>query len=108
MSNPVKISLKELVDHPEKYVNKKVEVKALLILLGKSPRGPVYSINLPEDEEYCIGVLKTEDAMLLCYGLEELPFEEYNNREVIVVGRFLKVHDSWILKIIKIEVVKKQ
>ena len=104
-SGVVKTSLKELVENPDKYVDKKVEVRAVLILLGKSPRGPIYSINLPEDEDYCVGLLKVGDLSLLCYGLEELPFEEYNNREVIVVGRILKVHGFIILKAIEIRIV---
>lgn len=77
-------------------------VKAKLILVGKSPRGPLYSINLPEEEDYCICILKSGDDSILCYGLEELPFEEYNNQEVIVKGLFIIVHGSPAIKAIKI------
>ena len=106
MPKTIKTTLRDLVEHPDKYVDKRVEITAHLILLGKSPRSPIYSINLPEEEDYCIGILKEGDITLLCYGLEELPFEEYNKRKVIVLGILLRVHESLILKVTEIRIAE--
>ncbi len=95
-----KISLIELLNNPNKYLGEPVEVEGELIYIGKSPRIQVYSVNLPE-EEYCIGLLRDlrdKDKQLLCFGLENICLDEYNEMRVVVRGFFIKLHDNYAIK----------
>jgi len=98
-----RVSIEDILNNVDKYLNKKVEVQGTLVLLGKSPRGITYSINLPESEDYCIAMLRSKEAAILCYGLEGLPFEEYNEKEVRVIGIVIKMHETIAIKITEIK-----
>jgi len=105
MTKTIKISLKEIVENPDKYLGKEVEVEGILTYAGKAPRGPVYTINIPQ-EEYCVGILKSGDASILCYGLEALSFGDYDKQKVVITGIVIKVHETIALRALKIKFVK--
>ena len=105
MGSPIKTTLKEIVKNPDKYLGKEVEVEGTLTYAGKAPRGPVYTINLPQ-EEYCVGILKSEDANILCYGLEALSFCDYDQQKVVITGIVVKVHETIALRVLKVEFVR--
>ncbi|MHA1609076.1 MAG: hypothetical protein ACTSUJ_03580 [Candidatus Njordarchaeales archaeon] len=108
MSEAIKTTLKEIKENPEKFIGKKIQLEAKITFLGKTPRGPTYSINLPEDEEFDVALLKCDDEEILCYGLEELPFEEYNNKEVIIVGRVVIKSGSIGIKVQEIRLKEEE
>jgi len=101
MTTFLKISLIELLENPKKFLGAPVEVEGKLTYIGKSPRIPVYSINLP-DEKYCIGLLKQGDKQLLCFGLENICLDEYHEMNVIVRGFFVRLHDNYAIKAVSV------
>jgi len=105
MSKSIKTSLKEIVENPDKYLGREVEVEGTLTYAGKAPRGPVYTINLPQ-EEYCVGILKSGNVSILCYGLEALSFCDYEQQKVVITGIVIKVHETIALRALKIKFVK--
>ncbi|OYT26621.1 MAG: hypothetical protein B6U95_07240 [Thermofilum sp. ex4484_82] len=105
MSNPIKTTLKEIVENPNKYLGREVEVEGTLTYAGKAPRGPVYTINLPQ-EEYCVGILKSGDASILCYGLEALSFCDYDQQKVVITGIVIRVQETIALRVLRVKFVK--
>ena len=97
-----RVKLEEIIERPDEFLGKEVEVEGTLIYTGKTPRGPLYTVNLPE-EDYCVGVLISGDARILCYGLEQLCFGDYDNRKVIITGVVKKIHDTLVLKVLNIK-----
>ncbi|MHA1616755.1 MAG: hypothetical protein ACTSX9_05550 [Candidatus Njordarchaeales archaeon] len=106
MSEIIETTIKDILANPEKFAGKKIMVRARITFLGKTPRGPTYSINLPEEEEFDVALLKCDGEEVLCYGLEDLPFEEYNNKEVIVIGRVVIKGGSVGIKVQDIKLVE--
>ena len=105
MGKPIRTSLVELLEKPEKYLGREVEVTGIIKFIGKSPRVQTYSENLPR-EDYCISILKSGDREILCYGLERLCFDEYNNKKVKIIGFFAKLHNNFIIKAVYVELLE--
>jgi len=93
------------LERPDKYLGKEVEVEGTMIYTGKTPRGPLYTVNLPE-QDYCVGVLTSRGMRITCYGLEQLCFEEYNNQRVVVIGLVKMIHNSVVLKVLSIKIAE--
>ncbi len=102
MTKFLKISLSELLREPKRFQGTPVEVEGIVTYIGKSPRLPVYSVNLP-DEKYCIAILKSDDKEIICYGLEHVCLDEFNNARVVVKGFFVRLHDNYAIKVIEVK-----
>lgn len=105
MVRVIKAKLEDIVERPDEYLGKEVEVEGTLLYTGKTPRGPQYTVNLPE-QDYCVGILVSSGKKILCYGLEELCFADYNNKKVIITGIVKKVHDTIAIKAISIKLAE--
>ncbi|MHA1595239.1 MAG: hypothetical protein ACTSXX_10920 [Candidatus Baldrarchaeia archaeon] len=105
MVKVIKAKLEDILERPEEFLGKEVEVEGVLVYTGKTPRGPLYTVNLPE-EDYCVGMLMSGGKRILCYGLENLCFDDYSNRRVSIVGVVKKLHDTIAIKVLSIKVAE--